>query len=245
MNDTLNEKNRWHCEICKHTFKRRLGYENHLLSNKHKARINEKTDTTYELKRENEELKLTIQKLNNELDNLKTQMSKTQKKNSYSGNHYENCVINNVNNIQLNITLNPHGNENWDYLQNDIMNIMKGVNTCIPILVQKLHFDKDHPENHNVKLPNKRFSDMQFYDGSKWRTLHKKDVIENMITHIVDTLDEKYGDDFRKASTQFITKLWDEKTNLIISEQTIDRNLRKQVEFSIIDGQNMLKKSNS
>lgn len=240
----MSNNMKWHCEICDHTFKRRLGYENHLLSNKHKAKVNEKTDKNFNLKRENEELKLTIKKLNNELANLKNQMSKTPKKNSYSGNHYENCVINNVNNIQLNITLNPHGNENWDYLQNDIINLMKGVNTCIPFLVQKLHFDKDHPENHNVKLPNKRFPDMQFYDGSIWRTLHKNDVIENMITNIVDTLEDRYGDDFRKSSTQFIKKLWNDKTNQIISTQTVERSLRKQVEFSIIDGQNMLKITN-
>ena len=28
---------------------------------------------------------------------------------------------------------------------------MKSVNTCLPELVKKLHFNKDHPENHNIK----------------------------------------------------------------------------------------------
>ena len=118
---------------------------------------------------------------------------------------------------------------------------MRGVNTCIPAIVKRIHFDKDHPENHNIKFPNKRFSEMSKYSGGEWITSHKKDILENLIMNLVGKLEEDYGDDFRNHSTSFIQKLWEEKTNPIISEQKIDKNLRKQVEYSIIDGQNDLK----
>ena len=108
-------------------------------------------------------------------------------------------------------------------------------------MVKKIHFNKSHPENHNLRLPNKRMPEMKTYNGEEWRTAHKKDIIESLITNLVDKLEDEYGDDFRNQSTQFIQRLWEEKTGPIISEQKIDKNLRKQVEYSIIDGQNELK----
>ena len=30
--------------------------------------------------------------------------------------------------------------------------IMGGVNSCIPAIVERLHFDVEHPENHNIKI---------------------------------------------------------------------------------------------
>ena len=60
---------------------------------------------------------------------------------------------------------------------------------------------------------------------------------------IIDKLEEEYGKDFRNQSTNFIQKLWEAKTEQIVSEQKVDINLRKQVEYSIIDGQREIKNS--
>ena len=66
-------------------------------------------------------------------------------------------------------------------------------------------------------------------------------VIESLIIQLVDKLEDEYGDDFRNQSTNFIQTLWEQKMERIISEKKVDRDLRQQVEYSIIDGQNDLK----
>ena len=172
------------------------------------------------------------------MERLKNQLEKKPTTTYSNSNHYENCMINN---IELNLTINPHGSENWNYLKHEVLNLMKGVNTCIPEMVKKLHFNKEHPENHNLKLPNKKFSHMKTFDGEQWKTQHKKDVIESLIIQLVDKLEDEYGDDFRNQSTNFIQTLWEQKMERIISEKKVDRDLRQQVEYSIIDGQNDLK----
>jgi len=62
-----------------------------------------------------------------------------------------------------------------------------------------------------------------------------------LIIQLVDKLEDEYGDDFRNQSTNFIQTLWEQKMERIISEKKVDRDLRQQVEYSIIDGQNDLK----
>ena len=202
------------------------------------AQLNPKPDELLELRRKNEELTIQVQDLKIEMERLKNQLEKKPTTTYSNSNHYENCTINN---IELNLTINPHGSENWNYLKHEVLNLMKGVNTCIPEMVKKLHFNKEHPENHNLKLPNKKFSHMKTFDGEQWKTQHKKDVIESLIIQLVDKLEDEYGDDFRNQSTNFIQTLWEQKMERIISEKKVDRDLRQQVEYSIIDGQNDLK----
>tara|TARA_Y100000389_G_scaffold204907_1_gene260680 strand:+ start:137 stop:790 length:654 start_codon:yes stop_codon:yes gene_type:complete len=216
-----------------------LALENHYKTRRHKDKLEKNIEKTevFELKKQLEEEKHKVKQLTIENDKLRSQLSK--KPATYNNSkHYENCTFNN---IQLNLSINPHGCENWSYLRDEIFTIMKGVNTCIPEMVKKIHFDKNHPENHNIKFPNKKLSNMRTFNGEEWKTFHKKDVIESLIMNLVDKLEEEYGQDFRLKSTQFIQELWDRKTNPIISDQKIDKNLRRQVEYSIIDGQHELK----
>lgn len=237
----MEKKSQWFCDICQHNFKRRIGLENHLNTNKHKAMLNlNKNNIEIEYRKENEELKYKVKHLTMENEKLRLQLSKINKSKTYNNSvHYDNCTFNT---IQLNLLVNPHGNENWDYLKEDIVNLMKCVNLCIPEMVKKIHFDKNHPENHNIQFPNKKEPVIRTFNGEEWKTFDKKDVIESLITNLVDKLEDEYGDDFRKKSTQFIQELWQKKTISILSEHKIDKTLRKQVEYSILDGQYMLKK---
>ena len=67
-------------------------------------------------------------------------------------------TINNIKNIYNNITINNYGNENISHLSLEYFRklIMAGPYGCIPKLVEKIHFDPEHPENQNIKLSNKK-----------------------------------------------------------------------------------------
>ena len=229
---------RWHCITCNCYFQRKLALEKHYKTRKHKDILEKDSEPNeiFELRKKLEDAEHKVKELLIENKKLKSKLNKVPKGNSYKGNHYDNCIINN---IHLNVTLNSFGYENWDYLRDDVINIMKGVHTCIPAMIKRIHFDKEHPENHNIKIPNKKVAQIKTFDGDDWNTHNKKDVIEDLITSFAYKLDEEYGCDFRNNSTQFIQELWDSKIHSI--NQKIDKELRKQVEYSIIDGQNDLK----
>ena len=181
MSGTGTKGPKWFCETCQCSFQRKFALEKHYTTRKHLhqlAQMNPKPDELLELRRKNEELTIQVQDLKIEMERLKNRLEKKPTTTYSNSNHYENCTINN---IELNLTINPHGSENWNYLKHEVLNLMKGVNTCIPEMVKKLHFNKEHPENHNLKLPNKKFSHMKTFAGEQWKTQHKKDVIESYL----------------------------------------------------------------
>lgn len=238
------------CSVCNASFDRRNKLEKHTKTEKHLKNMNDLIKRCDKIQLYNKlqicelkcrDLEDRLQKL--EGNNIQSQ-SISSNQTTYNTTYYTNCNINNnitnTNNITINI--NPLGSENWDYLSDDdICRIMKGVNSCIPEMVKTLHFNKMHPENHNIKLPNKKISQMKTFNGESWDTKNKKDVIEGLITNLVDKLETEYGEEFRSNATRFIKELWDKKIGPITDDQKIDKNLRKQVEFSILDGQAELK----
>ena len=249
-NNTNNTNKKWQCAVCNIAFDRRNHLEKHLQTNKHKIRSGkiceeydkcELIDQLQLFKSKCSDLEERMEKLEKQLMNSKNQSNKNSGNTTYI--NYSNCG-NVTNNIIINV--NPHGNENWDFLeQNVVLEIMKGVNTCIPNIVKSLHFHKEHPENQNIRITNKKLSEIKLYNGSKWITKNKKDTIESLITNVVDKLESDFGEEFKKNSTKFIHELWEKKIIPIVEKQKISSQLRKQVEYSIINGQNELTNTNN
>jgi hypothetical protein len=107
----------------------------------------------------------------------------------HSGNvHIEN-VTNNVttnnitNNLTNNIYINNYGHERLDYISDDffINKTLKSVQYhIIPIYIEKKHFDKDFPENHNIQYANNKFlikqkNDWNIVNGNKLAQLLYRD----------------------------------------------------------------------
>ena len=69
-------------------------------------------------------------------------------------------VTNNTNNNimnQQNIIINNYGKENLDYITPDYLTeLLKKPFGAIQSLLKTLHFNEEHPENNNIKIPNKK-----------------------------------------------------------------------------------------
>lgn len=176
-----NDKTKLHsCSICQQTFSHSSGLSRHRINCKEvkeipKIDILEKK--VIELSKELEELKkknkdTTIQTQNN--TNIETQQN--------------NQTTNN------NIIINCFGNENLDYITDKvILHCMNKIYGSIPLLIEKIHFDPDHPENHNVQIPNKKLSHAKIMNHKReWQIVQKKDAIDNMIDMGYSILDEKF-----------------------------------------------------
>ena len=102
------------------------------------------------------------------------------------------------------ININAFGNENTDYIDDKaILECISRVYKSIPALLEKIHFDPKHPENHNIKITNKKLPYASVMgDNHKWKTVDRKDMIETMVLNSYNMLDEKYAEKKDKFSTK-------------------------------------------
>ena len=89
---------------------------------------------------------------------LMEQNTKLQENNARTTNNNttNNITQNNTQNIY--ITVNNFGKENIEYITDkDICRLISmAPSKTIPKIIQMIHFDPEHPENHNVKMTNKK-----------------------------------------------------------------------------------------
>tara|TARA_Y100000389_G_C17470632_1_gene530324 strand:+ start:8700 stop:9461 length:762 start_codon:yes stop_codon:yes gene_type:complete len=253
MVKTVEKK--WKCETCDVCFVRKKHFDAHLLTIKHQTKVGETVigdvekvrlvNEVEQLRNELIEFKARVEKLERERDMLRRIRLGTQNcpvESNINNNQQINNTFTNCGNTNITINVAPYGEEKWDFLTDgEVLQIMKGVNSCIPEMVKTIHFNKEHPENQNIRLPNKKVPQIRTFNGSGWDTKNKKDIIEGLIRNIVDRLESGYGEEFRNNATKFIRDLWEEKMLPITNDKIIDKDLRKQVEFSILDGQSELK----
>ena len=85
-------------------------------------------------------------------------------------------------NVMNNIKLLSYSETDRSHLtDNDILKCLKHSNFCIPHLIEKIHFDKKKPENHNVYISNLKNKYVMIYDGNKWICNDRDDQINSLI----------------------------------------------------------------
>ncbi len=158
-----------------------------------------------------------IDKLENELDNIKEDkeklqkqveellLEKTQIQEQLKSNHIG--VINNdnsqntVNNI--NIVINNFGEENIEYLLKDENFIKKCIESPINSIhkyLDTVHFNKEHPENRNIKMTNLLGPYMDYIKEGKWNKIEKNILIPKIIDKSIDVVDEMAYSDINADS---------------------------------------------
>jgi len=208
------------------------------------------------LKKENNEMKEMISKKDEEMRELKHEMDELRKKvemifATSGGNSTTN--IENQNNIETQnnienqnvIIVNNFGNENTDYLTGKIVkNLIKNNApfACIPRLIQSIHFNPKHPENHNIKVTNARDKHAKIFKDNKWVRVMKNRTIDDLIETICVFLEEKYEEnkdflsDFRKERfKEFYDKYGDQDKHLM-------KIMKDEVDITLINGSNEIHK---
>lgn len=142
-----------------------------------------------------------------------------------------NKIDNQTNNNNITININAFGNENTDYIDDKaILECISRVYKSIPSLLEKIHFDPKHPENHNIKITNKKLPYASVMgNNQKWKTVDRKDAIDTMVLNSYNMLDEKYKENKDKIPVskqhhynRFQTKF-----------ETEDKDLMKEIKFEV------------
>lgn len=221
------------CELCNFYCQRPGQLKRHIESDRHKANI------LPIIENELKEMKIQQEELLNRVKLLEDRLQPTK-----SQQNNNNCTVNNVsnfNNTQNNININyfsttAFGQENWTYISEaEMFKIMGGANSCIPAIVERLHFDVEHPENHNIKIQNKNRPEIKVFDGKMWRTQDRNNTVDEMIENIRGKLDD-YEDKFLQTSSSGLSFKWENYWKEM-EEAKQKKELRKKVIGRINDCQ--------
>jgi hypothetical protein len=150
----------------------------------------------YETKKKNDLLKTQEMKINKLEKQLQSSQPNIKIKQT---NNIQNQIINNQ---QINII--PFGEEDLSFITEKIIKrfLNLGVHS-IPKLVDYIHFSNERPNMCNIYISNLKDPYVMIYDGNKWNTQLKTNVIHKLL--------EDKGDILEDGFDEFIESL-DERT---------------------------------
>jgi len=134
-----------------------------------------------------QKLETKIEKLENQIEQLLISQTRS-------------AITTTTNNIgtqnnNVNITINAFGKENVDYITNKVcLQIVNQVFNSIHTAAHIVFFNPDHPENHNIKIPNKKEPyAMVMKDNQQWEIMDRKKAIAEMTQKSYHVVEESFG----------------------------------------------------
>lgn len=175
--------------------------------------------------------------LSEQNDDLKKQIMLLLEKGINNVTNSNNTTTHNIETQNV-IVVNSFGKENTEYLTDKIVAklIQTGPFTCLPKIIEKIHFDPDHPENHNIKVTNQNNNYAKIVKDNKWVTTNKKNAIERMIQSGYDILEEKYSDTKDSISTLKQEKFEEFQNKFGCEDKELLKNIKNDVDVTVING---------
>ena len=187
-------------------------------------------DTTTSL-HPNLDTKKLLQRINNlEQNNLeqKVKIFELEKK---IANSTQTTIYNTTHNHNTTIIINPFGFENLDHITDkDMLKCISMVYESVPSLFEKVHYNPEHPENNNIRIPNKKQPYIKIMDpNGKWKLVDKDYTINALVYKYVDMLTDTFKErkntyplKKRERIKELYDKVWEEDPETIkkISKNT-------------------------
>lgn len=198
------------CTYCKRIFARKDVLTRHLVdrckvknSEDHKKdQLIQKLTTDYET------LKVLYNELNEKFNTLKTTTKKS--------------IVDVQTQKSSGIKIIPYGKENMISISDQqYVQIINKERLSVQALIEKVHFDKNKPENQNIYIQNMRTDYIVVYDGEDWKLCNKTNTINTLYDNMVNILDTKYRELVKKFPETPITKFkrFSDKTEHDIKEE--------------------------
>jgi hypothetical protein len=131
-----------------------------------------------------EDLKAEIKQLKLQLEKLEQQFAGSQASTSGTINNttINNNTQNNTNNININIQVNNFGQENTSYLTPEFLtfclsNPKKGISS----LIESIHYNKEFPENHNLRCKSLKKNTFEKFVDTQWTLCDASNTLDELI----------------------------------------------------------------
>ena len=146
--------------------------------------------------------------------------------------------INSQTNNNLHVHINSFGNENLDYITNDFIHgCVNRIYESVPTILQKMHFDPEHPENHNFKIPNKKLPHASVMsEDQKWKLMDRQEAINNMIDKGYNIIDSQFREDPSKFSESKRRHYRRFQENYDTEDKDTMKRIRSDVELVVLNG---------
>ena len=219
------------CEFCKKSFNRNWHLSRHLNNCKKKKENENEKDKKIEELIKNQEI------MKEQMKEMVEKLLINNSGNTTTNNNTTNNTTNNHNTIHNTININNYGNENIKYLRKDYLNnLLQGAFTAIPKLIEKIHFNPKHPENHNIKITNKKEPYVKVRKNDKWEFQDKKEILENLVDEKYYILEEHYAEveeneDIPEKTKNVMGKFRDK----FIDDKELHKDLQKKSEMIILN----------
>jgi len=190
-NDSIENGNK--CLFCDKEFSNKANTKKHISSTCIVIKQLNTQKIGFEQEKNNFIDKQKIKEKDNEIQKLRDTMEKMiMKQNTPSINiTNNNKVINN----NLIVNINNFGKEDLSHITlNDYKKYLSGFFPGFIKFIEKVHFDENAPENHNINITNMKSKYLHIYEDNKWTLKEKVDVIDKFInkkyTMLVDKCEE-------------------------------------------------------
>ena len=243
------------CEFCNKTFTRKTGLTKHLncckIKNKKlgKKKVDEKIKDDEKMKKndklenkkgelkknEIDELKKEHEYLKDKIEDLLIELSKNT---SAINNNITNNTTHHTNNNQkiINININNYGNENTEYLNKDYLNnLLNGAFSAIPKLIEKIHFNPNHPENHNIKITNKKEPYIKVRKNDKWELQDKKETLETLVDDKYYILEDHYSEINSDDISNHTKEIMEKFRSKFGDDKELQKEIQKKSEIIILN----------
>ena len=190
-----------------------------------------------QLQTEKDEMREKLVSFEKEHEEMKAQIAMLLDKHAGTTNN-NNTTNNNIETQNINIIINSFGKENTDYIDNKsyLASICK-VYKSIPSILEKIHFDPNHPENHNIKITNKKLPYASVMGiNQKWKTVDRKDAIETMVLNGYNMLDEKYAENKEKISSSKQQNFEGFQSKFESEDKDMMKQIKTEVDMMVLNG---------
>jgi hypothetical protein len=165
-------------------------------------------------------------------------------------NNTKNISNNTLNNIQNNIQNNQHinlvsfGKEDMSFITDAVCKYMidRGFKS-IPRLVEFVHFNRNHPEYHNIFISHFREKYVWINYNRKWKLQDRDETIEQLIDDKKDFLTEKFHnlkEELNPSSIKKFNRFLDQQ-----DEDSVIQSLKKDVKLILYNGRDMARETRS
>ena len=163
-------------------------------------------------------------KLNDEITKLEQKIININQ-NTYIENQHNNIIINN------------YGSENIEYITPGVIKnfIQQGPYASIPKLLKLTHFDKDHPENHNLAITNVKSKYAHVRKNDIWQIKLLNEILEDLIVNKFNIIDEYYKGELKDGLPNYKVNIYENYKEEITKNPEIREDIKEKLYETIIN----------
>ena len=109
------------------------------------------------------------------------------------------------------------------------------------LYLRDLHFNPEHPENQNVKWPNKKEDFCQVIENNKWVYKDKDDTYTKLKDKAYGELSETYRENKSKFEPRKQDRFEEFTHKYEADDENMNKRLDKDIDILFLDAKNILK----